>query len=179
MDYDEKKGEIQVTYETVHKLSEQMCREIQSSGWQPDMIIAIACGGWLPARLFKNYLGVDAYSLGMSYYNEDNERQEKPRVTQKLEGLESGLEGKVILIVDEVDDTRGTLLKAIEEIKRRHKPAEIRLAVLCQKQKDKEGEFPEDLVVYVGKVIADKWVDYPWEAKDIDLHYRMAHETGL
>lgn len=179
MGYDEKKGEVQLTYEEIHKLSEHICKDIKTSGWQPDVIVAIACGGWLPARLFKLYLGVDAYSLGVSHYGPNNKRKEEARITQRLEGIDSILKGKRILVVDEVDDKRGTLLRSIAEIKERHKPLEIRIAVLYQKEKEKVGEFPEDIFVYVGQTMPDKWIDFPWEAKDIDLQYRLANETKL
>jgi hypoxanthine phosphoribosyltransferase len=41
---------------------------IAADGFKPDAIVAVARGGWIPARLFSKYLGVKKlFSCGMTY----------------------------------------------------------------------------------------------------------------
>ncbi|PKK40859.1 hypothetical protein CI102_14626, partial [Trichoderma harzianum] len=45
------------------------------------------------------------------------------------------------------------------------------------KNKDKKGQLPEDMVNnrYLAAVTCgDEWINYPWEAIDIDEHDRLA-----
>lgn len=165
-----------VSWKTVHKLVAKLAADIAADKWEPDLIIAIASGGFIPARIMKTYLKKDIYAVGLRRYTEtDSGGQEvlaTPRKLQWLEGIDQSLEGRRILVVDEVDDTRVTLawcLAALAE----HRPAEIRAAVLHQKDKPKGARFPSSLVkLYEGTSIPDLWIKYPWDALDIDKHER-------
>lgn len=60
----------------------------------------------------------------------------------------------------------------------RHHPAEIAVAVLHDKKKEKKGSLPAEVRRYfAGRTIEDRWVTYPWDAKDIDEHARLAAEA--
>ena len=84
--------------------------------------------------------------------------------------LPSKIKDKKILLVDEVDDTRLTLSYCLKELLK-HDPKEIRVAILHQKLKPKEAEFPPEIkTIYQGEQIDDVWIKYPWEAVDIDKH---------
>ena len=53
------------------------------------------------------------------------------------------------------------------------------MAVLHNKLKEKRGALPPEVKLYLsGLDIEDKWVCYPWDAKDIDQHDRDAAATG-
>ena len=72
--------------------------------------------------------------------------------------------------MDEVDDSRSTLEYCIRELLRHH-PAEIAVAVLHDKKKEKRGIIPQEVSRYfAGRTIEDRWVAYPWDAQDIDAH---------
>ncbi len=162
-----------VTYSQVHKLVAKAAADIQASGWEPDVIVAIASGGFIPARIFKTYLKKEIYVVGLKRYADDLGSGEAPKAVptkvQWIDEVEKKLAGKKILLVDEVDDTRVTLAYCIGELLRNH-PAEIRAAVLHQKEKPKQAEYPAELkVVYEGARVKDIWIKYPWDALDIDL----------
>lgn len=108
-----------------------------------------------------------------------------------LSSLEmSNLIGKNVLIVDEVDDTRTTLEYAVRELSKDVESArkasgrmesqdETRFSVfvLHNKDKIKKGHLPAEMLkgrYLAAETIGDEWICYPWEARDIDEHDRLA-----
>jgi hypoxanthine phosphoribosyltransferase len=159
-----------VKYSEVHKLVAKASADIVASGWEPDVIVAIASGGFIPARIFKTYLKKNIYVVGLQRYFDDASPIPVPMKVQWIDEVEKKLAGKKILLVDEVDDTRVTLAYCIGELLKNH-PAEIRVAVLHQKEKPKQAAFPEAMrVIYEGTRVPDVWIKYPWDALDIDEH---------
>ena len=163
-----------VKYSEIHKLVAKTVKDIEASGWEPDIIVAIASGGFIPARIFKTFLKKDIYVVGLRRYFDDASPIPVPMKVQWIDEIEKKLTGKKVLLVDEVDDTRITLAYCIGELLK-NKPAEIRVAVLHQKDKPKQARYPDSVkVVYEGAVVPDIWIKYPWDAMDIDLHERGA-----
>ncbi len=158
------------TYEDIHKTSLDIALRVKASGFEPDVIVAIGSGGFIPARIMRTFLGKPILAVGVAYYDADDKPSELPRMVQWIEEAEKKLAGKRILLVDEVDDSRTTLEYCIRELMR-HKPAEIAVAVLHNKLKAKEGAIPTEVRRYfAGRDIEDRWVCYPWDAQDIDAH---------
>lgn len=158
-----------VTYEDVHKHCFKIASDIRADGWEPEVIVAIASGGFIPARILKTYLKKNIYVVGLQRYEDDHTVRAVPLKIQWIDEVEKKLNGKRVLLVDEVDDTRVTLAFCLNELFR-HQPSEIRVAVLHQKKKTKEAAFPPGVRVYQAVEIDDVWIKYPWDAIDIDLH---------
>jgi hypoxanthine phosphoribosyltransferase len=60
----------------------------------------------------------------------------------------------------------------------RHKPKEIAVVVLHNKNKEKRGTLPREIRHYfVGREMEDRWICYPWDAEDIDSHENQAKAT--
>ncbi|KAK4074060.1 hypothetical protein Trihar35433_3534 [Trichoderma harzianum] len=187
----------------VHKLCQQAATKILDD-FKPQLIIAIGGGGYVPARILRSFLkrpgspNIPIQAIGLSLYEslgDDTQVEEigtKVTRTQWLDltalGEMANLVGKRVLIVDEVDDTRTTLEYAVKELEKdvelarqRIGPdapkAEFSIFVLHNKNKDKKGQLPEDMVNnrYLAAVTCgDEWINYPWEAIDIDEHDRLA-----
>jgi len=158
-----------VKYSDVHKLVVKISADIEASGWEPDVIVAIASGGFIPARIFKTFLKKDIYVVGLRRYFDDASPIPVPVKVQWIDEVERKLAGKKVLLVDEVDDTRITLVYCVGELLK-NSPAEIRVAVLHQKDKPKQAVYPSEIkVAYEGVIIPDVWIKYPWDAVDIDL----------
>jgi hypoxanthine phosphoribosyltransferase len=163
-----------ITYNTIHKTVKRLAKEVQASGFDPDVTVAIGTGGFIPARILKTYLKKPIFTVGIRYYDEDNKPKDKPQTIQWIDEVEKKLEGKKILLVDEVDDSRTTLEYCLKELLH-HRPKEIAVMVLHNKRKTKRGTFPEEIRHYfVGEEVDDTWICYPWDAVDIDLHDTMA-----
>lgn len=158
-----------ITYEQIHNLCADLAGAILQDSWEPDVIVAIASGGFIPARILKTYLKKDIYVVGLKRYDESHAVHPVPVKIQWIDEVEKKLEGKKILLVDEVDDTRVTLSFCLQELFRHH-PREIRVAVLHQKMKEKLAQFPKEVKVYQASTLEDVWIKYPWDAQDIERH---------
>lgn len=158
------------SYQDIHRTVESLAGRIKASGYRADVIVAIGSGGFIPARILRTYLGLPILAVGIAYYNERNEPTDDPRKVQWIEEAERELRGKRILLVDEVDDSRSTLEYCVRELMS-HEPESIAVAVLHNKLKPKRGAMPDGVALYLaGLEIEDRWVCYPWDAKDIDAH---------
>jgi hypothetical protein len=158
------------TYEDIHKTALDISNRVKASGFEPDVIVAIGSGGFIPARIMRTFLGKPILAVGVAYYDADDKPCELPRKVQWIEEAEKKLSGKRILLVDEVDDSRTTLEYCVRELLR-HRPAEIAVAVLHNKLKEKRGAIPSEVKRYfAGLDVKDRWICYPWDALDIDEH---------
>ncbi|PWY69826.1 PRTase-like protein [Aspergillus sclerotioniger CBS 115572] len=199
---------LYVTYNEVHKLCQDSADKILDT-FHPNLMIAIGGGGYIPARILRSFLkrqgepNIPIQAIGLSLYEDlgrgDPEEVPGTKVTRTqwldLSSLEmANLIGKNILIVDEVDDTRTTLEYAVRELQKDVELAQKQLGregektnffifVLHNKDKSKKGVLPEDMVecgrYHAAVTIDDVWICYPWEAKDIDEHDRLAQQTPL
>ncbi|KAI8198877.1 Xanthine phosphoribosyltransferase 1 [Colletotrichum sp. SAR 10_66] len=202
---------LYVTYNDVHKLCQESATEILEK-FQPQLMIAIGGGGFIPARILRSFLkqpgspNIPIQAIGLSLYETLPETlgsvatpDGAPEVpgtkvtrTQWLDlsalGEMENLIGKRILIVDEVDDTRTTLEYAVKELEKDVEAARQRMGgkgektqfgifVLHNKDKKKKGVLPEDMMAsgqyFVARTVKDIWINYPWEAIDIDEHDRL------
>ncbi|KAK8044500.1 hypoxanthine guanine phosphoribosyltransferase [Apiospora rasikravindrae] len=133
---------VYVTYNDVHKLCQEAAVQILKD-FQPNLMIAIGGGGYVPARILRSFLkqpgspNIPIQAIGLSLYEQLPETNPKSGTTTpgaveqighkvtrtqwldltSLGGMEN-LVGKRILIVDEVDDTRTTLEYAVKELEK-------------------------------------------------------------
>ncbi|WOO79808.1 Xanthine phosphoribosyltransferase 1 [Vanrija pseudolonga] len=109
-----------------------------------------------------------------------------PQLGSKLK--HGGLLGRRILVVDEVDDTRTTLVYTIRELQkdinkqlelvtdvaereRLREATKLAIFVVHNKLKPKAGEVPEGVQYFSAVDTPDVWLAYPWECEDdIDEH---------
>jgi uncharacterized protein len=158
------------TYQDIHRTVRDLSERIAAAGYESDVIVAIGSGGFIPARMLRTFINKPILAVGIAYYDSANKPTVNPRKVQWIEEAERQLSGKRILLVDEVDDSRVTLEYCVRELLSHH-PASIAVAVLHNKLKEKRGAMPAEVSLYLsGLDIEDKWVAYPWDAKDIDEH---------
>ena len=162
------------SYRQIHKTVKNLADGILADGYDPDVIVAIGTGGFIPARILKTFIDRPILTVGIRYYDENNRPTDRPRKIQWIDEVEKKLTGRKILLVDEVDDTRTTLEYCLNELLS-HSPAETAVAVMHKKNKQKRGTIPQAVSrYYVGREVEDIWVVYPWDAEDIDAHCDMA-----
>ena len=164
------------TYNEIHRTVAALAAEIQASGFDPDVTVAIGTGGFIPARILKTFLKKPILTVGVKLYNDETNEigAGGPRKVQWIDEVERKLKGRRVLLIDEVDDSRTTLAYCLRELLS-HQPAEIGVAVLHCKDKPKHDQFPDAVKRYwVGQHLRDIWVVYPWDAEDIDLHEKNA-----
>ena len=167
-------GRYHLSYGQIHETVKRLAGEILASGFDPEVIVAIGTGGFIPARILKTFLNRPIYAVGISYYGVDNVPTATPRTIQWIDEVENKLAGRKVLLVDEVDDSRVTLEYCLRELLS-HRPAEIAVMVLHNKDKRKRGRLPSAIRHYfVGEQTADSWICYPWDAADIEAHEERA-----
>ncbi|RDA95434.1 hypothetical protein CP533_5368 [Ophiocordyceps camponoti-saundersi (nom. inval.)] len=189
----------------VHKLCQKSAVRLLAD-FKPQLMIAIGGGGYVPARILRSFLkqpdspNIPIQAIGLSLYEslggtEVEAIGTKVTRTQWLDltalGEMENLVGKRVLIVDEVDDTRTTLEYAVKELEKDVEAARQRMGgdqpktqfcifVLHNKDKPKKGTLPDDMVTtryMAAETVEDVWINYPWEAIDIDEHDGLARAS--
>ncbi|EGV66747.1 hypoxanthine-guanine phosphoribosyltransferase [Yamadazyma tenuis] len=195
-----------ISYNNVHQLCQEIADKIKK--FNPDLIIAIGGGGFIPARMLRSFLkepgqpNVRIMAIILSLYEEidtygDDAENPGTKVvrTQWIDYNQSkiNLVGKKVLIIDEVDDTRTTLHYAVSELKKDvveqakavgadPNDTTFGIFVLHDKQKTKKADLPDEIMktgnYFAARTVPDGWIAYPWESVDIVYHTKMAIKQG-
>ncbi|KAG0091259.1 hypoxanthine-guanine phosphoribosyltransferase [Podila epicladia] len=131
-------SKIHVSYNQIHTMIKETVDSMHlNEDFQPDIMVAIGGGGFIPARILRTFLkkknnkNISIQAIGLSLYEDleiwkashkDDETPiaSEPEVVKtqwlNFDSSETSLIGRNILIVDEVDDTRRTLAYAVREL---------------------------------------------------------------
>jgi hypoxanthine phosphoribosyltransferase len=145
-----------VSWQEIVEWSRGLARKIMESGYKPTVIIAVARGGYVPARLLCDFLGVEnLLSIQSQHWTEAAKASEKAilKFPYKVD-----LRGHRALLVDDIVDTGETILLAKEYILKEWKPDELRIATL--QWISTVAKFKPDY--YYIEVKEWTWFQYPW-----------------
>jgi hypoxanthine phosphoribosyltransferase len=149
-----------VTWERAVALSRTLAAEVRSSGYRPDLVVAIGRGGYVPARIVCDELLIkDLTGIRIEHWGKTAQKSETAVIRRPLYADATGL---AVLIVDDVTDTGDTLALAADHLAT-FGPREIRTGVLVHKQ---VSAFVPDY--YAERASAWHWVIFPW-ARHEDL----------
>lgn len=150
-------GEFEVpSWEKIHTMLLHLAQRIRKSGFEPDVIVGVCRGGWLPARVLSDLLGnPQIASVKTEFYLGVAERKNKPRITQHVS---VSVLGKKVLVVDDVIDT-GQSLRLVKSHVRKLGATEVRVVTLYHKPWSKT--TPD----YYQKRTS-KWIVFPWETRE-------------
>lgn len=128
-----------------------------SKDYRPDIIIGIARGGWIPARLLSDIFEREnpecvLASMKIEFYQSIGNRRDRPIVTQDVSW---SIRGKKVLIIDDLADT-GTSLQTAAEYLTYRGPEDIKIATLYYKPWSK---LRPDYFIET----TDAWVVFPHE----------------
>ena len=140
-------------YATFGVAMRSLAEEIHASGYEPEIILAIARGGLFVAGALGYALGVkNLHVMNVEYYTGVDQRLEVPMILPPTPDLVDLSHAKV-LIADDVADT-GHTLKIVKDFVH-GRVGEVRSAVIYEK--------PRTVVQceYVWKH-TDRWIDFPW-----------------
>ena len=133
----------------------ELASMVVSDGYRPDLLLAIARGGLLPAGAMSYALGMkNCCVINVEYYTGVDERLDVPVILPPNLDL-IDLSDARLLIVDDVADTGETLALVAETV--RPEVQELRTAVLYEKSRS---------VVkcdYVWRR-TDDWIMFPWSS---------------
>ena len=142
-----------LTWDGFGAATRDLARSILASGFEPEVVVAIARGGLLPAGAIAYGLGVkNCGTINVEFYTGVEERLPVPVVLPPSLDLVE-VHGLNVLIVDDVADT-GHTLRLVAEVLSQH-VAEARTAVLYHKS--------HSVIVpdYCWKA-TDAWINFPW-----------------
>ncbi|KAF9320415.1 hypoxanthine-guanine phosphoribosyltransferase [Podila horticola] len=131
-------SKIHVSYNQIHTMIKETVDSMHlNEDFQPDIMVAIGGGGFIPARILRTFLkkknnkNISIQAIGLSLYEDleiwkaNHKDDETPIAAEpeviktqwlNFDSSETSLIGRNILIVDEVDDTRRTLAYAVREL---------------------------------------------------------------
>jgi hypoxanthine phosphoribosyltransferase len=142
-------------WEYIYSLCRDVSNDVKRDDFQPDVVVALARGGWFAGRCICDFLGLDDLtSLKMEHYVGTAQKSDEPQVRYPMP--EGSVEGKDVLIIDDIADTGGSIRRAEEYVEERN-PGEVRTGTL---QLLDTSEFEPD---YVGENLEEwAWMVYPW-----------------
>jgi len=162
-----------VSWDEIVEWSWCLAKKIEESGYIPDVIVGIARGGLVPARLLCDFLGVENFlSIQSQHWTEAAKASEKALIkfpyTVDLSGMR-------VLLVDDIVDTGDSMILAKKFIEDRWRPRELRLAAL-QWISSVAKIRPDYYAIEVKEWV---WFQYPWtRLEDItQFMKRMLVET--
>ncbi len=143
-----------IRQEEIYSLAFRLGLQVKKADFRPEVIVAIARGGFVPARYLCDFL--DIYTLAgfrIKHYEAGMEQEEEAVIEYPLS---IDIRGKRVLLVDDINDSGETLKLACEHLQSFH-PAELKTAVLHEKTTT---AFASDFVQE--KIRQWRWVTYPW-----------------
>lgn len=127
---------------------------IVASGFQPQVIVGITRGGYMPARILADFFGLMSLTtIKIEHYH----GLKKAPIAIVSEPLATDVAGKRVLLVDDVSDSGDSFDVALAHLQEQGRPSALRTAVLHHKT---SSSYQPDF--YAQRVIKWRWVIYPW-----------------
>jgi len=144
------------TWNQVYEMLLCQAQKIKAQNYKPDLIVAIARGGVVPARILSDLLEIPNLSfIQIEFYTNINQTLQEPTLKQTLN---TNVTGKKTLIIDDIADT-GKSLKLAKTHLQQQEAIEIKTATLYQKnQSITIPDFYEKQTT--------NWVVFPWDTKE-------------
>ncbi len=143
-----------LSWEQCYQLARNLVRMLRDDGFQPDIIVAIARGGYFAARVLSDHRHQDDLA---SIKVENYHGARKSPAAHVRYPLTAEVAGKRVLLVDDVSDSGDSFEVALHHLLQRGEPSQLRTAVLHHKS---TSEFVPDY--FAQEIIAWCWIVYPW-----------------
>ncbi len=165
---------VVTNWDYLYDLCREVANQVKQSGFCPDVIVALARGGWFPSRVLCDFLGLDDLtSLKIEHYFGTGLAGDGPQIRYPM--ADEALKGKRVLIVDDIVDTGKSMLHARDYVYS-FSPEDVKTATL---QHLDTSEYRAD---YVGEDVKEwAWVIFPWNFLEdmIDLTSRLMKKVEL
>jgi uncharacterized protein len=145
-----------LTWEGFGEASRDIARAVNDAGFVPEVVVAIARGGLLPAGAIAYGLGVkNCGAINVEFYTGIGTVLDAPELLPPELDM-TYLDGRRVLLVDDVADSGRTLDLAVRLLV--EQGAEVRSAVIYTKPTtiiQPDFSFKD----------TDRWIDFPWSYK--------------
>ena len=154
-----------LTWELFGRASRELATAVAESGYEPDVVLAVARGGLLPAGSLAYALDCkNVFTMNVEFYTGVGTTLDAPVMLPPLLDV-TELDDLSVLIVDDVADS-GKTLELVDDFCRGH-VAEVRTAVLYEKPRS---VIKADFVWRH----TDRWINFPWSTEP-----PVASRTGV
>lgn len=145
-----------VSWTEVYNSLFDLAKSIQNSSFAPDVIVGIARGGLVPARILSDLLEIpNLDTVTTQFYVGVNQTKKEPTITKELAG---SITKKNVLVVDDLVDTGESLKLVISYLKSKG-ALEVKTAMLYFKPWSviKPDYFLQETT---------EWIVFPWDHKE-------------
>ncbi len=144
------------TWNQIYDMLLCQVQKIRRQNYRPDIIVAVARGGTVPARILTDLLETPALCfIQIEFYSDIQKTQPQPTLKQILT---TQITGKKTLLVDDIADT-GESLKLAQTYLQQQGAQQIKTATLYQKL---QTAFIPDFY----EKLTTSWVVFPWDTKE-------------
>jgi hypothetical protein len=141
----------------IESIAKKVSEKIKKEKFRPDVVIGVARGGVVPARLLCDFLHIkDFLSLKAEHWGITATKNGKASIKY---GLNIDLTGKNVLLVDDVTDTGESIELSKEHVKRLN-PKTIKTATLYHL---KGSKYVPD---FFGLEHEWVWIIFPWNYRE-------------
>lgn len=160
---------LTVDWDYIHSALFSIAEKVNHSGIKVQVIVGVLRGGWIPARILSDLLGVpDVGAMEIKFYKGVGERGERPIVSQPLI---FNIKDKEVLLIDDVADTGKSLQTGITLVSLLGAKS-IHTATIFIKP---WSTFRPDFY----HAETDKWIVFPWELREVIEEYVKANYKVL
>lgn len=143
-----------VTFKNVYQMTRDTAQLIKASEYLPTTVVGLARGGWIPARLMCDFIGItDLISLKVEHWVETGMTKDEATIKYPLT---INLSGKRLLVVDDITDTGKSLITAVDYLSQ-FQPDDVRVATM---QYIPGSTYRPDY--FCEEVKEWTWFIYPW-----------------
>lgn len=132
---------------------------VDGDGFKPDYVVGLTRGGLIPATMMSHYFEVPMHTLEIKLRDHAVEPESNKWMAQ------DALQGKKILIIDDINDTGDTLAWIKQDWNKSGNinwEANVRFAVLIENEPSKFGDT-DYVSKFINKNEEPQWIVYPWE----------------
>ncbi len=142
-----------MNWESSYNETLKLFEKIKEDNFIPDIVIGIARGGWIPARLLADFFVLrETANMKVEAYEMIGEMSANAKITQDIE---IPIDGKKVLVIDDIADSGASLKMAVESLMLRN-PAELKTATLFFKKSSV-------MIPDYYNVETSAWEIFPWE----------------
>ncbi len=143
------------TWNQIYDMVLSQAQKIKSQNYCPHIIVGVARGGLVPARILTDLLETPELNfIQIEFYTNINQTQHEPNLKQSLT---TAIIDKKVLLVDDIADSGASLKLALSSLQ--GSDSEIKTATLYKKpQSTSTPDFYEKQTT--------NWIVFPWDTKE-------------
>lgn len=104
-----------VEFDEIYEMSKKLAFKVTESGYEPDLLLAIARSGFIPGRLMSDFLGnSNLYALKVEHWLDTTAEHKDDAVIPIRSPLP--VKGKHVLIIDDIVDTGRSAIQTLNYV---------------------------------------------------------------